>query len=440
MVLGVCRRVLHDHHAAEDAWQATFLVLARKAGSLERPAALGPWLHGVALRTALKARALAARRHVCERRAATPEAEPPDDLVWRDLRPVLDEAIGSLPEKYRVPFVLHYLEGRTVAAVARELGCPRGTVGTRLARARERLRSRLAGRGLALSAGVLGLALSRAAASAAPPLSLVSSVVEAATLFAAGQAAAGGLVSARAAALAQGGLKAMHLTRLTSAVVAATALIALGLGVGAGLRRAPAAAPKDPRVAVTKPAGPMPAPVPATRKQVQISITIFQGDPHGSREAGTLKALAEPTLVTEDGCPCSFMAGGVEVVYPGDPRKTKGIPVCEAGRSIRITPTLGKENGTVFLDVTMEDSKLTEHLHAVADHLIGTIKLGEVVKTVEDSKLAEYSGDRIRLHTVADRVIGTFKLGEVIKLEETSEAGKPPVWAELVLREVQPLP
>jgi RNA polymerase sigma factor (sigma-70 family) len=139
LVLGVCRRVLRDWHDAEDAFQATFVALARQAGSLRRPESLGPWLHGVASRTALKARGRAARRRACEREAAAtrPTAvEHPDELVWRDLRPVLDEAVAALPGPCRVPFVLRHLQGRTVSEAARELGWPRGTVATRLALAR----------------------------------------------------------------------------------------------------------------------------------------------------------------------------------------------------------------------------------------------------------------------------------------------------------------
>src|SRR5262245_40031106 len=139
LVLGVCRRVLTDPHAAEDCFQATFLVLARKAGSLQGPQPLGPWLYGVATRTALNERRRA-RRRVCERRAAVAEAvTPADGLAWRDLRPKLDEAIAGLPEKYRTPFVLHHLEGLTVAEVAHRLGCPPGTTSARLARAKEQL-------------------------------------------------------------------------------------------------------------------------------------------------------------------------------------------------------------------------------------------------------------------------------------------------------------
>ena len=121
LVLGACRRVLGNVHDAEDCFQATFLVLTTKAAALGRPRALGPWLYGVACRVARKARVGAARRAARERRAAASEAVPPDDPTWRDLRPVLDEAIARLPSKYRDPLVLCYLEGRTVAEAAAPL-------------------------------------------------------------------------------------------------------------------------------------------------------------------------------------------------------------------------------------------------------------------------------------------------------------------------------
>src|SRR4051794_19599915 len=152
MVLGVCRRLLADAHAADDAFQATFLVLARKAGRLRRPDLLGPWLYGVARRVAAKARAAAARRRVAAKaRAAAarrrevapvdvPAPPPADTLTGPDLRPVLDAAIARLPARYQPAVVLCYLEGLTYTEAAERLRCPPGTVATRLARARERLR------------------------------------------------------------------------------------------------------------------------------------------------------------------------------------------------------------------------------------------------------------------------------------------------------------
>jgi RNA polymerase sigma factor (sigma-70 family) len=231
MVLGVCRRILHNPDDAEDAFQATFLILVRKAGAIRNRAALGCWLHQVARRVALRARAdqVSRRRH--EGRVAPGQA--PDFIaavVWRDLQPVLDEEVGRLPDRYRVPFVLCYLEGKTYAKVARQLRCLPGTVSHRLARAREMLRLRLVRRGLALPAGILAAALSAHAACAALPATLAAATVRAA--FDGG--------AARVAALADEGIKAMNPStgKFTLALVLAVGLIGATLSLLAA--RAPA--------------------------------------------------------------------------------------------------------------------------------------------------------------------------------------------------------
>src|SRR5262249_43793015 len=138
MVYGVCRRVLHDPHETDDAFQATFLVLIRKARSLSQRERVANWLYGVAYRTALKVRTNAARRRTRqETMTDVPATVAEDEVLWRDLRPVLDEELNRLPAKYRIPVVLCYLEGKTFTEAAQELGWPAGTVSGRLARARE---------------------------------------------------------------------------------------------------------------------------------------------------------------------------------------------------------------------------------------------------------------------------------------------------------------
>lgn len=191
MVLAVCRRVLGDRHAADDAFQATFLLLVRKSDSLRAPDLLANWLYGVAARTAMKARARASRRPVPKRRAEPMTVPDPSlDATMRELHTVLDEELSSLPEKYRAPLVLCYLEGKTNLQAARELGWPQGSISRRLARGLELLRSRLTRRGLTLSALLLALLLSQEAAGAAVPAALIHSTARAAALTAAGKATA----------------------------------------------------------------------------------------------------------------------------------------------------------------------------------------------------------------------------------------------------------
>jgi RNA polymerase sigma factor (sigma-70 family) len=143
MVLSVCRRVLGDGPDAEDAFQATFLILVQKAATIAQPELLSNWLFGVAARTARKARTTAARRTHHERQAVVVPPAPPPDSDWDDLLRFLDEELERLPQKYRAPLVLCYLDGLTNEQAARRLGWPSGSISYRLARARELLRQRL---------------------------------------------------------------------------------------------------------------------------------------------------------------------------------------------------------------------------------------------------------------------------------------------------------
>jgi RNA polymerase sigma factor (sigma-70 family) len=229
MVLGVCRRVLHNYHDAEDAFQATFLVLVRKAASLGSPNKLGNWLYGVAYRTALEARTAADKRRAKEATVVA-RTEARED-IWADLRPVLDQELERLPEKYRVPLVLCDLEGQTRKEVACQLGLPEGTVASRLARSRSLLAKRLVRRGSVLTVGSLETLFSESVALACVPTTLVSSTIKTVGLFAAGQGGAAGAVSAQVAALTQGVLKAMFLTKIkfATAVLLAAGFLAAGV-------------------------------------------------------------------------------------------------------------------------------------------------------------------------------------------------------------------
>ncbi len=299
MVVSVCRRVLGNAHDAEDAFQATFLILVRRASSLRR-AALGGWLHEVALRVALRARASAHSRRRHEQRAPdTPREDSLTAVVWRDLQPILDEEVQGLPNACRGAFVLCYLEGKTYEQAARQLGCRPGTISRRLARARELLRGRLTRRGLVLPAGALATALSRQAAPAAVPISLIASTVKTALQSAAGAATAGA-TSARVAALTEGGLQAMTASKTK---VALALLIAAGLvlaGAAALVRSAPAAG-ADPGQAA-RPAPPVGADGPKAPAPRQGAA--------GAKEAAdpTEDLVASGQLVGGDGKPLAGAA------------------------------------------------------------------------------------------------------------------------------------
>src|SRR5262245_13461254 len=230
MVWGVSRRVLHRPEDAEDVFQATFLVLARKASSIRKRDAVASWLHGVAHRLALRARSQGALRQAHERRAADMRDKRPTPTAWQEVQAVLDTALQELPEKYRAALVLCQLEGQTLAEAAQVLGCPPATVGTRVARGRKLLRDRLARHGLDLSLAGLSALLLASAAPAAAPAALVRATLKAALPFAAGTEAAR-LCSAQVAGLVEGGLQTMFLTRTKAALAL---LLAACLLAGAG--------------------------------------------------------------------------------------------------------------------------------------------------------------------------------------------------------------
>jgi RNA polymerase sigma factor (sigma-70 family) len=209
MVLGVGRRVLHQIQDAEDIFQATFLLLARKADAIRKLDAVGSWLHGVAYRLALRAKHQAIRRQFHEKQAGTMrQAQPVPEALQPDLHAILDDALHQLPDKYRTALVVCYLEGNTQQEAARKLGCPLGTVRSRLAQGRKLLRDRLARRGLILSTGIITTALAAEPAAATVPTALTAVTVRAALRFAAGQIVAD-VATAPVARLVEGGVLTM---------------------------------------------------------------------------------------------------------------------------------------------------------------------------------------------------------------------------------------
>jgi RNA polymerase sigma factor (sigma-70 family) len=251
MVLGVCRRVLRNSHDAEDAFQAAFFVLARRAGSVARREALTGWLYGVACRTALEARRRRQGRERPMHQLPHPEVAPAEAQDWR---PVLDEELDRLPEKYRSAVVLADLQGRTRKEVARLLRVPEGTVSSRLATARRMLAARLSRRGVTLPGGLLGTALVVERASASVSVALAAATAKAAVRFVEGQTAA---LASPAAALTKGVFQAMLVKKLkvvVASVMVAAALGACGLGAcyTAAVQARPAAEGKDDLEALRK--------------------------------------------------------------------------------------------------------------------------------------------------------------------------------------------
>jgi RNA polymerase sigma factor (sigma-70 family) len=263
MVLGVCRRILRNEADAEDAFQATFLVLVRRAAAIRPRAMVGNFLYGVANHTALRARAMRTKRLTKEREAVervarpepasgvsydpghrgvdipghrgvdTPRSPTTSTQYEEDLHALLDQELKVLPDIYRAAIVLCDLEGKSIKEAARQLGCPQGTVGTRLARGRRLLSRRLARRGMAMSGSVMATAIAQNIAKAGVPPLLMNSTIKAACLIAAGQAAASSLLSLKAVALAEGVLKTMLLKKLKSAVAVLLALAVIGGGAAA---------------------------------------------------------------------------------------------------------------------------------------------------------------------------------------------------------------
>jgi RNA polymerase sigma factor (sigma-70 family) len=217
MVRCTCLRVLGNPHDAEDAFQATFLILARRGGSIRENSA-GPWLHQVAQRAARRLRADIAQRRAQERQATPQPARPADEVTLRELQAALDEEVAALPEQYRAVLVLCCLEGKTRDEAAQELGWSPGSLKGRLERARALLQERLSWRGLSLSLAFLALALSPAAASAIPPNLAALTVKGCLT----------GLVSARVAELAAAVLAEPGMGWLQKAALAVVLALALG--------------------------------------------------------------------------------------------------------------------------------------------------------------------------------------------------------------------
>jgi RNA polymerase sigma factor (sigma-70 family) len=245
MVWGLCVRLLGESPEAEDAFQATFLVLARKAASLRGPQLLGPWLYGVTYRTALKLRGQKARRTARETQLPEQLAEERPEPMWSELRQILDEEINRLPTKYRLPVLLCSLQGLSSEEAAQRLGCAKGTIFSRLSRARDLLRRRLLCRGVDVSIGALSVSLTvNATLRAAVPTALHVITIRTCLLFAAGSA--GQSLPAPLAALVEGVVRSMFLSKVKFAAIVVLVLVVIGSGAGLIAHRTNASPPSTP--------------------------------------------------------------------------------------------------------------------------------------------------------------------------------------------------
>jgi RNA polymerase sigma factor (sigma-70 family) len=378
MVLGVCRRLLLTAEDAEDAFQATFLILATKAASVRPRQRVGAWLHGVAYLAARKTKATTTRRHAREKQVRSlPEPATVADGLWNDLAPLLDQEVAHLPEKYRLPIVLCDLEGKTRAEAARELSWPEGTVAGRLARARALLAKRLTRLGLPLSAGVLTAVLAQNA-SASVPLTLV-------------EQAARRTASGPVLALVEGVLKAVLLTKwkLTSALVLALALMA---GAGVLVSRGSPVMPRDepPQAAeppVKQDAGP---PADQGAERAEAKEEVAWGEAVGGLQAG-LVFPAEGRLSCRVGEKVAFAVKVRNVsqvpakvhYYSNVMRETPATVEDAAGKAVSVAMPPQKLYKRVLTSRTLEAGEAfdlgTQELTVAADGMDGEFEVPTLV-------------------------------------------------------------
>jgi RNA polymerase sigma factor (sigma-70 family) len=387
MVWGVCRRVLHNYHDAEDAFQATFLVLVRKAASIHPPEMLANWLYGVAHQTALKARATSAKRQTREKQVKDmPEPAAAENDLWEDLQPLLDQELSRLSDKYRSAIVLCDLEGKTRKEAARQLGVPEGTVAARVARGRKLLAQQLARRGLALSSTALATVLAQNTASATVPNGVVSSTIEAACLVAVGQAAAGG-ISIKAVALMQGVVKAMFLTKLK---IATAVVLGMGLlGISWGLFPTRAATPPE-AVEVAQVEAPPPPPAPEAPGNEGANLT--KGG-QGEKKVGLPKGPAPVQVLVsldKDGKLVvkaeQMVITAVRVPPPEDPLPGKHVFIKSMSRDL---DTVARRDGPFEYSYDLKDVQ-------VFDTKGNGVEKKELTKLLKDETVAVASfGDQL---------------------------------------------
>jgi RNA polymerase sigma factor (sigma-70 family) len=371
MVWGVCRRLLPNHHDAEDAFQATFLVLVRKAADVPRQA-VANWLYGVARQTAVRLRATTAKRGRREMLVMTLPEPTVAEVRDADWQSVLDEELGRLPDHSRCVLVLCDLEGLTRREAARQLGIPEGSVASRLARARGMLAKRLSQRGIVFPVGAVAAVLTAGSASGSAPPALVASTIKAVTGVAAGQAAIAGLISARVAALTEGMVNAMSIAKVRGVLALALVVCSLVAGMTA-LAFGQRAEPKvESRTDEAKPSGPREAVAVHRFEGHTDGVMVVAFSPDGKRalSGGVCYGDRDPTVRLWDvttGKEVLKLEGHTEGVYslaflPGGKKAVSGggdgtirVWDLEAGKELK---RYEGHEGTVYgLDVS-RDGKL----------------------------------------------------------------------------------
>jgi RNA polymerase sigma factor (sigma-70 family) len=380
MVLSVCRRVLRNVHDAEDAFQATFLVLVRKAASVVPRRLVGNWLYGVAYRTALKAKSTNARRRVKEGQvAAMPGQSVLENPIWHDLQPLLDRELSRLPETSRTLVVLCDLEGKSRREAARQLGLAEGTVSSRLARARTLLARRLGGRGVALTGATLTALLARNAASACVPAPLLLKTIQAAVGVAAGQAATG-VVSAKVAALMEGVLQSMFLAKLKIVGVLLLAASVVCLGISGLSNPALADKPAPAKTKAEKPAKADKGDKAEAKKKIgkKGDYKPDERNVHGAVKAvDTTKNTITISPATKNGKDRTFVLATDVEIYLKQGKKG------EQARLVDLIP------GTEVQMRLAEDKKTVERMSARGPRVYGTVKAidaGNKTITIADKR------------------------------------------------------
>ena len=399
IVLGVCRRLLGHPQDAEDAFQATFLVLVRKATSIGQRELVGNWLYGAAYRAALEVKAF--KRRVKERQvSAMPEPVAVDEVdAWRDLRLVLDNELNRLPDKYRVPVVLCDLEGRTRKDVARQLGIPEGTLSGRLTTARRLLAKRLGRHGLTLSVGSLAVMLSQNAVSACMPTQLV---VKTAAL-AAGETGAA-VASASVAAITEGVLKAMLMTKLK---IMAVVLLVIGGAVMGGSTLVPPSLADRPAVAAERPIAadekarePKEQPKEQPKKEAALRGTLQGLDAAkntvtvatSNRATGKVEKtyeLAKDIVVLRDGKPAkvSDLKQGGLIAFKLSPDQKTAVSISETGKTLAgPLKSVDAEKNSITLTITTAGRNVPPEKKDVTHELA---KDGKVTLEGKEVKLAD---------------------------------------------------